>query len=257
MRLTLIGRLAGLALVAGTAIGAVAVAREDIVLVLGEGRDASGTARTAERRSLVYRLDPERRLSFVFSRPTGELRIISQPTIDAAQWGEADSWVYGYRVVLKDAEGAQIAAHDVYSRALHPDRLLTVNRPNRFIRNSDEQVALRSDAIITSASEAATVDISPLASDPGVRNIDLRVYERLPFLGRAALAAFRRRSPAEQAEMAGASALPPEMLSDSARAALMTNRWRVLGPEGIPGRDYQVIVVYQAATPQLAAEEEP
>lgn len=245
MRLTSIGKLFAAALAIAAGVGAAALARDDIVRLFGASGLQSEAEASASKRMLVYRLDPARPLTFAFSRPAELVRIVAQPLIDPRDWKRRDHWTYGYRVILRDAAGGEIARHDIYSRALHPRRILPFRRPVRFMRDSELEIALQDDVIVSSEPGASTMEIVPLASDPGVRHIDLRVYERLPFIGRTAVSAFRRRSQEEQAELAEASALPVEMLTDADRAALMTNRWKVLGPTGIAGEDYAVFVVYE------------
>ncbi|TMM48192.1 hypothetical protein [Qipengyuania marisflavi] len=245
MRLTRIGRLVSLIAATAIGIGAAWLARDDIIRLIGWSKAQSELEVEAAKRSLVYRLNREAPLNFAFSRPAGVIRIVSQPLVDAGSWDRLDYWTYGFRVEVYDSGGTAIASHDIHSRALHPDRILPFRRPVRFVRDSDLKIALQDDTVIVSTPAASTIAITPLPSDPAVREIDLRVYERLPFIGRTALAAFHRRSPAEQAQLAGASALPAELLPDAERAALMTNRWKVLGPTGVPGQDYTVTVMYE------------
>lgn len=247
MRLTRIGRLTGIALAMAAGVTLMVMARDEImdIFAFDGGRDAIDARAT--RRVLVYRLTPEHPVSFAFSRPAAVFRVMAQPVIDPRDWTRRKSWAYGFRVIVRDASGAEISREDVYSRALHPDRVLPFRRPVRVFRTGDLKIALQSDVILDSAPPASTIDILPLPSDPGVRFIDLRVFERLPFIGRMALSEFQRRSPADQAHLAASSAFPAEMLSDAERTALMTNRWRILGPVGIAGRDFQVSVVYEGA----------
>lgn len=257
MRLTRIGRAASVVLALGAGLAIAWTASGDLVPLFARSTAQDALEVRATKRTLVYRLDAARPLTFAFSRPAREFRIVAQPLVDEPSWKTRDYWTYGYRVSLFDADGATIARHDIYSRALHPDRILPFRRPIRFMRDTDARIALQDDVVIESEAPISEVAITPLSSDASVLAIDLRLYERLPFFGQAAVAAFRRRSPEEQAEMASANALPPELLPDRARAALITNRWRVLGPLGIPGEDYVVSVLYEGRyRDQPAGEDE-
>ena len=157
-------------------------------------------------------------------------------------------------MTLLDEAGAEIESHEIFSNSLHPERLLPFKRPERFRRDSVLRQGLQDDTVVASETPVAAIVLRPLGVEKGVEELDVRVYERLPFAGNSALAAFRRRSPAEQAELAKASALPAELLTDEERAALMANRWKVLGPSGIAGRDYRVSVIYERP-PQATGEE--
>ena len=79
------------------------------------------------------------------AQPTTIVRITSQPNIDPGDWRRDRTWTYGYRAVLRDGDGALVAAHDIYSRALHPDRLRAYKRlPLTLIRDAAqmEEVAI-------------------------------------------------------------------------------------------------------------------
>lgn len=258
MRLTRIGRAASLGLAVLLGVGAAWSARDSIAALFSASAAQSQVEVRATKRSLVYRLDARRPLVFAFSRPATSFRVVSLPLVDEASWRSRDYWTYGFRAVLYGSDDTVVAVHDIYSRALHPDRILPFRRPVRFMRDTPARIALQDDVVVESAVPVSRVELSPLPSDGPVLGIDLRAYERLPYFGPAALAAFRRRSPAEQAELASASALPAELLPDAARAALMANRWRVIGPLGIPGEDYRVSVLYERgyAAPRAGKGEE-
>lgn len=255
MRLSSVGKALGAVSVFALASGAVFASRDLLAPMFvrdqtADRRELGGTTRT-----LVYRVPTEGTLNFNFSRPAALVKIISQPNIAPDAWGEHGNWIYGFRVILRDEDGAEIARHDVFSRSLHPRRLRPFKRPVRFRRDSDEQIGLQDEVVIVSPRPATTMELAALPSDRAVRSIDARIYERLPFIGDTAQSAFLRRSTADQASLARADAFPPELLSDGERSALMTNRWKVMGPSGLSGRDYQVSVFYERPF-QVAGQEE-
>lgn len=255
MRLSTVGKALGSIAVFGLASGTVFASRDLFAPLFvrdqtADRRELGGTTRT-----LVYRVPTEGALRFNFSRPAELVKIISQPNIAPEAWGERGNWVYGFRVVLRDENGKETARHDVFSRSLHPRRLRPFKRPVRFRRDSDEQIGLQDEVIIMSQSPAATMELVALPSDRAVRSIDARIYERLPFIGDTAQSAFLRRSTRDQASLAHADAFPPELLSEGERSALMINRWKVMGPNGISGRDYRVGVFYERPF-QVAGQED-
>lgn len=245
MRLSTFGKALGAIAVFGLASGTIFVSRDLLAPlfvrdVTADRRELGGTTRT-----LVYRVPNEGVLRFNFSRPAELVKIISQPNIAPEAWGERGNWIYGFRVLLFDESDVEIARYNVFSRSLHPRRLRPFKRPVRFRRDSDEQIGLQDEAVIVSPVPAVRMELTALTSDPAVRSIDARIYERLPFIGDTAQSAFLRRSVEDQGSLARADAFPPELLNDAERSALMVNRWKVIGPSGISGRDYQVSVFYE------------
>lgn len=245
VRLTVLGRIAGAGLLTALATGGAYAARDALGPMITREAPSAGGNLADTTRTLVYRIPDRGRVRFILSQPTTIVRITSQPNIDPGDWRRDRTWTYGYRAVLRDGDGAIVAAHDIYSRALHPDRLRAYKRPVRFHRTSRLQIALQDEAVIEASTEVAMVDLVALDRAAGVRSVDARLYERLPFIGTSAMSAFRRRAPDEQADLARADAFSAELLSDRERSSLMTNRWKAVGPAGIAGRDYQVEVVYE------------
>ena len=246
-----VGAVALVALAGGAAFGAYGTVRE--LLSAAPIEDRQNLAATT--RTLVYGVPQDGAIRFALSRPTTLVRVLSQPNIAPASWGTARAWIYGYRVVLRGADGSIVLSRDIYSRALHPDRLRPYKRPVRFRRNSDAEIALQDEAVLETVRPVSTVELTALDADEGVIGLDARVFERLPFIGNTALSAYRRRAPGEQAQLARADAFGPDLLSNKERAAVMANRWRVVGPVGIAGEDYTVSVVYERPfRPASAAE---
>ena len=245
MRLSTVANIGAAVAVAGLAATGAFAFRDALrpLLVSDETADSQPLRRTS--RHLVYRIPPEGSLRFALSRPSRLIRITTQPNIDPQDWASDRTWIYGYRAILRDDDDRIVAEHDIFSRALHPDRLRPFKRPVRFHRNSDTKVALMDDAVIEAPEPVATVELVALGSDTGVTSLDARLFERVPFIGQTALSAFRRRTTEEQADLARADAFPLDMLSDAERSALMANRWKVVGPLGIAGEDYEVVIVYE------------
>lgn len=245
MRLSTLAKLAGAAAALAAAGGAAFAAYDAARTSFAVAPETDRSALAATTRSLVYSVPQAGAVRFALSRPTTLVRIVSQPNIAPASWQAKRAWIYGYRVTLRDADEAVVLSRDIYSRAIHPDRLRPYKRPARFRRGSDVQIALQDDVVLESASPVATVELTAIDADDGVVGLDARVFERLPFIGNTALSAFRRRSPGEQAQLARADAFGPDLLNAAEQASIMTNRWRVVGPVGIAGQDYTVSVVYE------------
>lgn len=245
MRLSTIVKALGAAAICIVAGSGAFALRDDLRPLLSAEQPAEQQSLGAATRTLVYQVPRDGVLRFALSRPTTLVRILSQPNISVQSWASQSAWVYGYRATMRDADGGIVFQRDIYSRALHPDRLRPFKRPVRFRRGSETGIALLDEAVLESDAPASVVELTALDADTGVLDLDARVFERLPFIGSTALSAFLRRSPEEQAQLARSDAFPPELVSDAERASLMSNRWRVVGPVGIPGQDYRVNVVYE------------
>ena len=207
-----------------------------------------GDTRIASR-SIVYRIDGHGPVDFTFSQPVDLVKVIAQPSVRPEMHDVAGGVVYGFRVDLLDTEGQVIKQHDIYLHADSPDETYASGTRWRFFRNRPELIAAQDEVLVASDPRAASARFSALPSDDGVVGVDLRVYEQRPFLGQQAIDAFRRRSAAEQADLAAANAFPPDMLTVEEMNHIGRNQWRPVGPTGIAGRDYLALVLYEGSKP--------
>jgi hypothetical protein len=207
------------------------------------------------KRLITYRLKPKTSVTFTFSRPLTLFRVLSCAAI-APGVGEAQGgWSYGYAVETLDSTGKTIAKHEVHSRTVVHDRENQEEEKIRFYRGAATAITIDDNALIASKTPVAMVRLSLLPSDPGIIGIDARVYERHSFVGSSALAAFRRRSPEEQAELSHANAFPADLLTPAEMSNIARNQWRPVGPVGIEGQDYMMLVMYEQSRPRTNQEE--
>ena len=204
----------------------------------------------------MYRLDSNRPTSFSFSQPVDLFKLIVHPTVAEIDRARAAGFIYGFEVRLFDSEGAEIERREIFFHAHPPDTVFSSGLRWRFFRNRPELVAGQDSIEIASDVRVADIEMSALESDDAVIGIDVRLYERRPFLGQQAIASFRRQSEMAQDALAGANAFPPDMLTAEEMNNLGLNQWRPVGPVGIAGRDYLSLVVYEATLPGLSEEEE-
>lgn len=207
-------------------------------------------------RAIVYRLERERPIAFAFSQSADLFKLIVHPTVSEADRAYAPGYVYGFRIHLFDGDGAEVGQRDIYFHADSPDTVFASGLRWRFFRNRPELVAGQDSIEIATEERIARVELRALDSDPAVTGIDIRLYERRPFLGQQALASFRRLSEEEQAALAGANAFPPDMLTAEEMNNIGLNQWRPVGPVGIAGRDYISLVVYEGLLPAIDEGEE-
>ena len=196
-------------------------------------------------RAIVYRLEPDRPISFTFSQPVNLFKLIVHPTVTEEHRAYAPGFVYGFNIRL----------FEIFFHADPPDEVFVSGLRWRFFRNRPELVAGQDSIEIWSDERVASIEIVALESDAAVTGIDVRLYERRPFLGQQAIASFRRLSEEEQMALAGANAFPPDMLTADEMNYIGLNQWRPVGPVGIAGRDYLSLVVYEGMLPSGEEEE--
>ena len=196
------------------------------------------------KRSLVYRLDLERPTTFTFSGERGLVRLLSSVSIAESAPIVPAGWTYGYRVTFLDTAGSVLGERDIYSRAVLPE-MTQENEPRRFLRTSNERIAIQNEAVIEVPEDTAAIDLLALDADRGVVGLDMRVYERQPLSDTGALVSFRRKSSQEQAQLTSGSAFPADTLSEAEMRAAARNNWRPVGPNGIAGEAYRLVVIYE------------
>jgi hypothetical protein len=245
--LTALGQLVALALVTGPLAWGTAIFAPQLADYFLTAKATTGYDLRVSRRLITYRLIPQKPVSFAFSKPVTLFRILSCAALAPGMGEKEGGWVYGYRVEMLDLSGRTIGTHDVHSRTVIRDRLSLEEERVRFYRGAKASITLDDNALISSKTPVASVRISLLPSDPGIVGIDARVYERRPFIGKNALAAFRRRSPDEQAELASSNAFPLELLTELEMMNIARNQWRPVGPLGIEGRDYRMLIMYESS----------
>ena len=194
------------------------------------------------RRSLVYRLS-DRPTQFRLSGGKNLVRILSSASIAQDAPPSDSGWTYGYRLTYLDAAGARIGERDVYTLGLLPEMTQEIE-PRRFLRTSTEQIAVQDETVIAVPEGTAAIDVTSLDADAGVIGLDIRLYERQPLTDAGALVVFRRRSEAEQRQLASGSAFPPDTLTTDEMMTLARNNWRPVGPSGIAGEAYELVVMY-------------
>lgn len=212
-------------------------------LIKAEGGEANRIA----RRVIAYRLDPVRPTLFRFSQPVSSTRIITQPILKSGSASPGEGWNYSIKVELLDERGTVIETQDIYSRSVLFESSGKRRGPVRYYRGEEGLVAPADEVRIATSRPFAAVRILTGPADADVIAIDVRVGERRPLNASAAESAFARFSPEERVRMGAANAFPPELLTREERTAIAINQWRPIGPVGIDGRDYQMMVLYEEA----------
>ncbi len=212
---------------------------------LVEARNSTMQLARFDSRSLVYRMDMDRPISFTYSNPVNLTKVIVQPSVREDLRGLEEGFVYGLRIRLFDSDGTLIKERDKYVFSRSPNEVFASGDVWRFFRDRSEVVAGQDEFLIESDPQAAMIEFSIIEAQPGIVGVELRVYEHRPFQESQSRSTFNRRSDAERRALAQANAFPPELLTDGEIANLTRNMWRPVGPNGIEGRDYLALVLYE------------
>lgn len=196
------------------------------------------------RRTMVYRLDQERGTVFTFTGERQQVRLLSSVGIAADAPTDTQGWIYGFRVSFLSGTGNILAEYDIYSQAMLPE-MMEEDSPLRFLRNSGEKISTFDETFVEAPAGTARTSIVALDADEGVTGIDIRVYERQPLTDAGAMVAFLRRSPREQRQLTSGSAFPPDTLGENEMRTVARKNWRPIGPGGIAGEAYDLVVVYE------------
>lgn len=203
------------------------------------------------KRSIAYRIPRGNAISFAFSQPTSLTKILVHPAVEESVRGLEQGFVYGLRVRMLGVSGEELASHDIYLQADSPDEVFASGQRWRFFRTRPELVAEQDHLLIESPSPAAQMEISTIETAPGIIGVDLRVFEQRPFLGSQSISAFRRLSEPTRDLLTEPNAFPADMLSREETLFLGRNHWRSVGANGLDGRDYESLVLYEASRTAL------
>ncbi len=245
MSLTLIARSAAFLLLGTLAayggwVWALPMAR----YVVAAQDSTSQDLRIADR-MLAYRLGEQEPLSFAFSQPVDNLRLLTHAAT-ASPPTDAEGLMYRLKVSLFDGDGNQLAEHEQALLAGRDDGYLPDGRARRFYRTGDLAIWGVAQLVVENDTPFTRVDITLIEADALVTAVDVRVYERRPVLAGEERDVLLRRSAQERATLTAFSPFPAEMLTEDEVRNLARNLWRPVGPVGVEGRDYDALVIYAA-----------
>ena len=196
-------------------------------------------------RTLAYRLERDRPMTFVLSQPADEVKLLAHAAVVEPSRASEGAY-YTLRVALFDAQGAEIAKYRRTLLSGRDDGYLPDGRARRFYRASGQEIWGQDQLVIQDDQPFTRVEVTLEDAENMVAGVDARLYEQRPVSAGDGRAVFLRRSSEERAALTAFSPFPPEMLSESEIANLAGNLWRPVGPVGIEGRDYNALVIYEA-----------
>lgn len=223
---------------------------------LTDVRDITARDARISKRSIAYRIPGNKGMTFVFSQPVTKAKVLVHPSVREEVRGREQGFVYGIRVRWRDAGGNVLSVHDAYLQADSPDEVFSSGQVFRFFRTRPELVAEQDQLLIESPSPASRLELEVFDIDRGIVGVDVRVFEQRVYLGNQSLAAYRRLSEDAKMRMSAANAFPADMLTLQEKSELGRNHWRAVGPLGLDGRDFTMLVLYEALREDVLAEEE-
>lgn len=245
MSLSTLMRLGLVLLLLAAAAGVGLVYGPAIARYVADAQNSTTVDADIDGRAIVYRLEQGQPVTFVFSQPVDQVRLLAQTAVDRKDRADPAGFVYALEVRLFSGDGEEVSRQrfDLHSDA--PDTVYATGENWRFFRNRPEMVAGMDDVVVAAPSPVVRAEWRLVEADPKILAVDIRVYERQPLLASQAITSFHRRSAEEQAKLAEANAFPPDMLTNEEIANITANMWRPLGPVGIAGRDYRPMVLYE------------
>ena len=245
MSLSRLGQLCGAMLLLMAAAAAGLLYGPAVWRYVADARFSTTVDADIDSRSLVYRLEPDKPVTFVFSQPVNDVRLLAQTAVARSSRADPAGFAYVLEVRLFASTGEEVLRRQFSLHSDAPDTVYATGENWRFFRDRPEMVAGMDDVVIASPSPVVRSEWRLVRADPKILAVHIRVYERQPLLTSNAITSFHRRSAEEQARLAEANAFPPEMLTDEEIANITANMWRPLGPVGIAGRDYRPMVLYE------------
>jgi hypothetical protein len=200
--------------------------------------------------SVIYPLDAEEWTHFPFSNPPSAVRIVSHADVPAETLEVPDTrWRYAVAVQVLGRSGAVIRETVQHFRT----RVIAYRDTNTG--EAFTATAYADGTVVPTAADAVALDLSDLeqptairariaSTDPGIRSVALRVYERQPATERRLSVGWQRLSAEDRAYLAQGNVFPPERLSADERINALRNRWTPIGPSGVEGRDYRAQTLY-------------
>ena len=211
-----------------------------------DARDVKARDARISKRSIAYRIPDGKMLTFAFSQPVTKAKILVHPSVGEGARALKQGFTYGVTVRWIGADGETLASDDVYLQADSPDTVFASGHIWRFFRTRPELVAEQDQLLVESPAPAARLELAAFDIDRTIVGIDARVFERRAYSGTQSLAVYRRMSREARTVLAQPNAFPADMLTQQEKLTLGRNHWRAVGPLGVDGRDYTMLVLYEA-----------
>jgi len=241
----LLGRSLFVATIAILLIGLFVVVRSELLV---GSTDAELPLDTRE--SPAYAVDPQRELEFRLSGHANQVRLRTHGLVP--RYGDdmpRRTHDFALAITVLASDGTPLARRiEHYRTALVRLRDATTGAPERVNFVTDPTVDVVGTALtILDLADMPTAEVLRVRlaqADPDIREVGLRVYEPEALPEHSIAASWQRLSVPQRERLAEGNVYPMSLLTDEEVAAIMTRRWRPVGPTGIEGEDYRVRTLF-------------
>lgn len=198
------------------------------------------------RESVAYTVDARHDVEFRLSGHADLVRLRTHGLVPRYE-GEM-SWgarAYALRIGILAADGTELAERiEHYRTTVVRFRDVITDRLERVNFVDDPSVDVIGTALtilnLSGLPSAEILRIRVVSADPDIREIGVRVYEPEAIPEHSIAASWQRLSLPQRERLAEGNVFPVQLLSEEETVAIMSRRWRPVGPSGIEGEDYGV-----------------
>ena len=241
----LLGRTLFIAVIVALLFGVFAVIRREA------GRDTPLADLPLEtRESVAYATDAGGELEFRLSGHSDQVRIRTHglvPSQDDDSPGR--TYAYALRIAVQASDGSPLAERIEHYRT-------TIVRFRHSVTGQFERINFVDDPTVdvigttltilnlSGLPSAEVLRIRVVSADSDLKEVGIRVYEPEAIPEHSIAASWQRLSLTQRERLAEGNVYPIDLLTAEETAAILSRRWRPVGPTGIEGDDYRVRTLY-------------
>ena len=128
-------------------------------------------------RTLAYRLEQDKPMTFVLSQPADEVKLLTHAAVTDPSRATEGAF-YTLRVALFDAQGAQIAEYQRTLLSGRDDGYLPDGRGRRFYRAGEQEIWGQDQLVIQDDKAFTRVEVTLEDAESMVGGVDARLYEQ-------------------------------------------------------------------------------
>lgn len=202
------------------------------------------------RESVAYATDAGRELEFRLSGHSDQVRIRTHGLVP--RHGDdppGRTYAYALRISILASDGSPLAERvEHYRTTIVRFRQALTGRFDRINFVDDPTVDVIGTTLtilnLSGLPSAEVLHIRVISADSEVKEVGIRVYEPEAIPEHSIAASWQRLSLTQRERLAEGNVYPIDLLTEEETAAILSRRWRPVGPTGIEGDDYRVRTLY-------------
>lgn len=241
----LLGRTLFVVVIVALLFGAFAVIRREA------GRDTPVADLPLEtRESVAYATDAGGELEFRLSGHSDQVRIRTHGLVPSqGDDSSGRTFAYALRIAILASDGSPLAERiEHYRTTIVRFRHSVTGQFDRINFVDDPTVDVIGTTLtilsLSGLPSAEVLRIRVISADSDVREVGIRVYEPEAIPEHSIAASWQRLSLTQRERLAEGNVYPIDLLTAEETAAILSRRWRPVGPTGIEGDDYRVRTLY-------------